>query len=139
MKLSDEALLRFFRSHPTLRERMASIVGAVKLCEHYGVEIGESTIQRVTLRHGQAIFESERELFACAVRAGFGTDSFIHAVGDGAPIPGAWWRVEHADHMLALRINRLNGDWEDYWAALAANPPPPANWNRPNLSRKHAD
>ncbi len=28
-KLSDEALLGFFRSHPELRERMASIVGAV--------------------------------------------------------------------------------------------------------------
>jgi len=28
-KLSDEALLAFFQSHPELRERMASIVGAV--------------------------------------------------------------------------------------------------------------
>jgi hypothetical protein len=27
--LSDEALLAFFRSHPELRDRMASIVGAV--------------------------------------------------------------------------------------------------------------
>jgi len=29
MQLSDEALLAFFRSHPELRDRMASIVGAV--------------------------------------------------------------------------------------------------------------
>jgi hypothetical protein len=28
-KLSDDALLAFFQSHPELRERMASIVGAV--------------------------------------------------------------------------------------------------------------
>jgi hypothetical protein len=28
--------------------------------------------------------------------------------------PGAWWRVEHAEHMLALRIVRINGDWEIY-------------------------
>jgi hypothetical protein len=28
-RLSDEALLAFFRSHPELRERMSSIVGAV--------------------------------------------------------------------------------------------------------------
>lgn len=28
-KLSDEALLAFFLGHPELRERMASIVGAV--------------------------------------------------------------------------------------------------------------
>ena len=29
--------------------------------------------------------EAGRRLFACAVRAGFGTDSRLHAVGDGAP------------------------------------------------------
>jgi hypothetical protein len=302
-----------------------------KLREHYGFEIGESTIQRIALGHAQAIFESGRppspefpeapgrhkqivaqidggmipvvhpdadqkdrrkgktlswkeakislahakgsrtpvygggieggvevagrRLFACAVRAGFGADSRVHAVGDGAPwivgqieerfgeqgsylidffhvceylsaaaktiapdaaakawmeaqkdalktgrvdevlralvphrealdvsddqapvrichryldtrkaqlkyrealaeglpigsgeiesahryvaqkrlkLPGAWWLVEHAEHMLALRINRLNGDWEAYWAALAANPP--ANLNRPKVS-----
>ncbi len=40
--------------------------------------------------------------------------------------------------MLTLRINHLNGDWEDYWAALAANPPAPANRNRPNVSRNLA-
>jgi hypothetical protein len=36
--------------------------------------------------------------------------------------------------MLAPRINRLNGDWEAYWAALAANTPAPANFNRPKVS-----
>ncbi len=35
-------------------------------------------------------------------------------------LPGACWLAEHAEHMLALRINRLNGDWERYWAGLAA-------------------
>ena len=132
----------------------------LKLREHYGFEIGESTIQRVTLGHAQAIFESGRpsaefpkesglykqivaqtdggmipvmepdaeqkdkrkgkklawkeakislahakgsrtpvygggieggvdmagrRLFDCAVRAGFGAESRVHAVGDGAP------------------------------------------------------
>jgi hypothetical protein len=28
--------------------------------------------------------------------------------------PGAWWRVDHAEYMLALRINRRNGDWVAY-------------------------
>ncbi len=50
-------------------------------------------------------------------------------------LPGAWWRVENAEHMLALRINRLNGDWQAYWTALAANPPAPANLNRPKVSQ----
>ena len=32
----------------------------LKLREHYGFEIGESTIQRITLSHAQAIFDSDR-------------------------------------------------------------------------------
>ena len=132
----------------------------LKLREHYGFEIGESTIQRIALGHALAIFETDRtspefpkapgrhkqivvqtdggmipimapdasqkdkrkgkklswreakislahpkgsrtpvygggigggvedagrRLFGCAVRAGFGADSRVHAVGDGAP------------------------------------------------------
>ena len=132
----------------------------MKLQEHYGLEIGESTIQRIALGHAQNIFEASRiipvfpetpgehkhiiaqtdggmvpivepdarqkdkrkgktlswreakismahakgsttpvyagtieggveiagrQLFECAVRAGFGANSRVHAVGDGAP------------------------------------------------------
>jgi hypothetical protein len=308
----------------------------LKLLEHYGFEVGESTIQRVTLGHAQALFEAGRpsqdfpqtagrhreivaqtdggmipivepdasqkdkrkgktlswreaklclahakgsqtpvyagtieggvetagrQLFACAVRAGFGANSHVHAVGDGAPWivgqveeqfgaqgsylidfyhvceylgaaakaiapdaaaqkawmeaqkdalktgrldkvlaalaghieapevdddqapvrrchrylsgrrtqlnyrdalandlpigsgeiesahryiaqqrlkrPGAWWRVEHAEYMLALRINRRNGDWQAYWDTLAKTGSP-ANENRPARLRKSA-
>lgn len=35
--------------------------------------------------------------------------------------PGAWWRVEHAEHMLALRILRMNGDWEAWWRNRGRN------------------
>jgi hypothetical protein len=28
--------------------------------------------------------------------------------------PGAWWRIEHVEHMLALQRNRINGDWDAY-------------------------
>lgn len=31
-------------------------------------------------------------------------------------LPGAWWLIANADHMLALRINRFNGRWGQYWA-----------------------
>jgi len=31
-------------------------------------------------------------------------------------LPGAWWLAANADHMLALRVNRANGEWADYWA-----------------------
>jgi hypothetical protein len=30
-------------------------------------------------------------------------------------IPGAWWKIENAANMLALRVLRANGHWGDYW------------------------
>ena len=36
-------------------------------------------------------------------------------------LPGAWWDVDEAQHMIALRIARANGGWEDYWAAMKGN------------------
>ena len=30
--------------------------------------------------------------------------------------PGAWWCAANADHMLALRLNRANHQWDAYWA-----------------------
>jgi hypothetical protein len=35
-------------------------------------------------------------------------------------IPGAWWREDNAESMLALRSLRANGDWQDYWNQRAA-------------------
>lgn len=32
-------------------------------------------------------------------------------------LPGAWWCAANAEHMLALRLNRANGLWNDYWAS----------------------
>jgi hypothetical protein len=29
--------------------------------------------------------------------------------------PGAWWRADNAEHMLALRLNRANRQWSAYW------------------------
>lgn len=30
-------------------------------------------------------------------------------------LPGAWWLAANADHMLALRLNRFNNRWHQYW------------------------
>ena len=51
--------------------------------------------------------------------------------------PGAWWRVDHAEYMLALRITRQNGDWAAYWDRLR-NAGANANDNRPVGLRKSA-
>lgn len=32
-------------------------------------------------------------------------------------LSGAWWKIENARSMLALRIYRANGDWEKYWSS----------------------
>ena len=29
--------------------------------------------------------------------------------------PGAWWKEENAEKMLALRVNRANCEWDSYW------------------------
>jgi hypothetical protein len=31
-------------------------------------------------------------------------------------LPGSWWQAANAEHMLALRVNRANGEWAAYWA-----------------------
>ena len=31
-------------------------------------------------------------------------------------LPGAWWTETNVEHMLALRLNRANGEWPSYWA-----------------------
>jgi hypothetical protein len=51
--------------------------------------------------------------------------------------PGAWWRVDHAEYILALRINRRNGDWDAYWNTPGKTPTP-ANDNRPAAPGKSA-
>lgn len=33
-------------------------------------------------------------------------------------LAGAWWRVDHAQQMLSLRVLRMNGHWETYWQNL---------------------
>jgi len=32
-------------------------------------------------------------------------------------IPGAWWHPDRVDHILALRILKANGWWDEYWAS----------------------
>ncbi len=39
-------------------------------------------------------------------------------------LPGCWWLIPNAEHMLALRINRANRKWHAYWMALAGNKSP---------------
>jgi hypothetical protein len=35
-------------------------------------------------------------------------------------LPGAWWKADNGEPMLALRVVRANGAWDKYWEELAA-------------------
>lgn len=35
-------------------------------------------------------------------------------------LPGAWWKADQVEPMLALRVVRANEDWDKYWEQLAA-------------------
>jgi hypothetical protein len=39
-----------------------------------------------------------------------------HVVQCRVKIPGAWWHPDHVDDILALRMLKANGWWDEYWA-----------------------
>jgi hypothetical protein len=41
--------------------------------------------------------------------------SHRYVIQDRLKRPGAWWKKENANSMLALRVLRVNDDWEAYW------------------------
>jgi hypothetical protein len=41
-----------------------------------------------------------------------------YVIQDRLKRPGAWWKPENAENMLALRVLRANNDWNPYWDKL---------------------
>lgn len=39
-------------------------------------------------------------------------------------LSGAWWKIDNADKMLALRVTQANGNWEKYWNTYEAGESP---------------
>ena len=81
-----------------------------------------------------------REAFAEGLPIGSGEIESAHryVAQTRLKLPDAWWLVEHAEHVLALRINRLNGEWDAYWEGLADRTSAPANLNQPDASSNAA-
>ena len=44
-----------------------------------------------------------------------------HTVQARMKIPGAWWHPDNVDHVLALRMLKANGWWDEYWATRRAD------------------
>jgi hypothetical protein len=43
-----------------------------------------------------------------------------HVIQERMKISGAWWKVDNAEKMLALRTLRANGNWDKYWESAKA-------------------
>lgn len=43
-----------------------------------------------------------------------------YVIQERIKISGAWWKVENAQKMLALRTLRANGNWAEYWQSAKA-------------------
>ena len=105
-----------YREAPDVSDEQAP----VRVCHRYLGARKDQSNYREALAEGLPIGSGEIE------------SAHRHVAQKHLKLPGAWWLVENAEYMLAPRINRLNGDWDGYWAALVANPP--ANLNQPDGS-----
>jgi hypothetical protein len=58
---------------------------------------------------------------ACGLPIGSGEIESAHryVVQQRLKRPGAWWTPQNAERMLALRLNRANRQWEQYWDQAA--------------------
>lgn len=73
-------------------------VAAAKMREHYGLRIHCTTIRRATLRQGEHAEEA----------------ASLQAFERSAPVP-----ARNANALLALRLQRANGPWDEHWREAA--------------------
>ncbi len=73
------------------------------------------------LRNRPGQFDYSRAL-AAELPIGSGKIESAHRyiIQERLKIPGAWWTIDNADKMLALRIVRANGNWKTYWDSAKA-------------------
>jgi hypothetical protein len=77
-----------------------------------------------TLRLESGYFERNRDSVAYAYyrEQGWSTasseveSSHGHVVQCRVKISGAWWHPDHVDNILALRMLKANGWWDEYWS-----------------------
>jgi hypothetical protein len=88
--------------------------------EEPGVEDSEAPVRQchryLDQRRGQLHYQSAlaRDL---PIGSGEIESAHRYIVQQRLKRPGAWWRAQNAEHMLALRLNRANRQWNAYWAA----------------------
>lgn len=81
--------------------------GAVRACHRYLENRTDQLANQGALAQGLPVGSGEIE------------SAHRYIVQPRLKRPGAWWTLDNAEHMLALRLNRANGLWEQYWKNCA--------------------
>lgn len=76
----------------------------VRQCHRYLIHRREQLNYQAALERGLPIGSGEIE------------SAHRYIVQQRLKRPGAWWKPDNAEHMLALRLNRANHQWGAYWA-----------------------
>jgi Uncharacterised protein family (UPF0236) len=85
-----------------------------------GAEVGDSEAP-VRVCHRYLTNHREQMNYQAAIAAGLPIGSgeieggHRHVVQERLKKAGAWWKPDNAEKMLALRVNRANGEWRSYW------------------------
>lgn len=87
-------------------ESVAELEAPVRRCERYIRARSQSLDYAGAIARGLPVGSGEIES---------GNRSVLQA---RLKLSGAWWRVENAEKMLALRVTRANGEWQSYWQHL---------------------
>jgi len=105
VRLKENKVAEVFAELARCREpaAIADAEAPVRRCERY-------------LRDRQAYLNYQRAI-AAGLPIGSGEIESGHrsVVQARLKISGAWWLVENAEKMLALRVTRANGEWQSYW------------------------
>ncbi len=67
----------------------------------------------VTIKDNRLTITSQQDL---PIGSGEIESAHRYLIQKRLKLPGAWWLAVNAENMLALRVNRANGEWHNYWA-----------------------
>jgi hypothetical protein len=80
----------------------------VRVCHRY-----------ISNRQGQFDYQAALEA-GLPIGSGEIESAHRYVIQDRLKRPGAWWKVENAANMLALRVLRANNGWDLYWSRQEA-------------------
>ena len=84
--------------------------------EGEGVNVPKFEVRKVYLRNRlKQLDYAHAEAHHLPIGSGEIESAHRYIIQKRLKLPGAWWKIEHARHLLNLRVMRANGGWENYW------------------------